>query len=96
MTKKRKAQTEDEDDYDDRKRRDTETNSAAVSEAEREKILQVMENEPDVRDYLLITVKLQKNGTPETITCTTVLQIRRGNRDNFPYFFIKTYLVTLH
>ena len=26
----------------------------------------------------------------------SVLQIRKGNRDNFPYFSIKTYIVTHH
>ena len=25
----------------------------------------------------------------------TVIQIRRGNRDNYPYFSIKTYFVTI-
>ena len=47
--KKRKAQVEEEEEeYEEKKRKDEKNNSSRVVEEEREKILEVMDNEPDV------------------------------------------------
>ena len=49
MSKKRRVQLDEEEEYERRKKRDVDSSDGAVNEEERQKILQVMENEPDVR-----------------------------------------------
>ena len=49
MSKKRRVQLDEEEEYERRKKRDVDSGDGAVNEEERQKILQVMENEPDVR-----------------------------------------------
>ena len=49
MSKKRRVQLDEEEEYERRKKRDVDSGDGAINEEERQKILQVMENEPDVR-----------------------------------------------